>query len=117
MSEYRRRFDELYQFFAGYFHQDWSRVYDWKNEPPNFASVVRHFKATNPKPIILKVRNQIEDLLQYELNENELKQALSELGSNYYPNSEKQTFRLWLQEVLILLDDPTEKGMILREIK
>lgn len=117
MSEYRQRFDELYQFFAGYFHQDWSRVFDWKEETPNFVSVVRHFKATNPKQIILKVRNQLEDLLEYELSESELKRALTELGSNYYSQTDGKKYREWLENVLLILDDPTEKGKVLREIE
>jgi hypothetical protein len=117
MNEYRQKFDELYQFFAGYFHQDWSRVYDWKYENPNFINVVNHFKATNPKPIILKVRNQLEDFLQYELDETELKNILSELGSSFYPEPDGHTYRAWLEQILLMLDDPAEKGKVLREIE
>ncbi len=117
MNEYRHRFDELHQFFAGYFHQDWSRVFDWKNEFPNFAPVVRHFKATNPQQTILKVRNQLEDFISYDLDENELKKALTDLGSSYFPKSNKETYKVWLKNILIILDDPTEKGLVLREIE
>ncbi len=117
MSIYRQRFEELYQFFAGYFHQDWSHTFDWKNDLPNFAPVVRHFKATNPKPYILKVRNQLEDLLQYDLDESELQKALSELGSNYFPKQNSETYRNWLKMILEILNDPTEKGKVLTEIE
>ena len=115
MSEYRQRFDELYQFFAGYFHQDWSRVFDWRESPHNFRLVVRHFKAVNPKPIVQRVRNELEDFLSYELNKNDLKNALVELGCNFYPKD--GDYRKWLKEVFEILNDPTEKGEVLREIE
>ncbi len=117
MSEYRQRFDELYQFFAGYFHQDWIRVYDWEDEPPTYASVIGHFKVTNPKLTVHKVRNQLEDFLHYNLDESELKQALNELGCNYYPNDTKEKYRSWLEDILMVFDDPNEEGRVLREIE
>lgn len=117
MSEYRQKFDELYQFFAGYFHQDWSRVYDWQDEPPNFTLVISHFKVTNPKPTILKVRNQLEDFLQYDLNDIELKQALNDLGCNYYPKDTNEDYRNWLNDILTVLGDPNDEGKVLREIE
>ncbi len=117
MSEYRRRFEELHQFFAGYFHQDWGRVFDWKNETPNFQAVVRHFKATNPPAFIIKVRNQLEDFIHYNLDEPELKKALLELGNNYFIDEESGTYRDWLEEIQRILDDPTEKGKVLLEIE
>ena len=115
MNEYRQRFDELYQFFAGYFHQDWSRVFDWKESPADFRLVVRHFKAVNPKMIVARVRNQLEDFLSYDLTENDLKDALLNLGCNYYPKD--PAYRNWLNAVLGILNDPTEKGEVLREIE
>ena len=117
MSVYRQRFGELHQFLAGYFHQDWSRVFDWKHETPNFRAVVRHFKATNPPNFILKVRNQLEDLRRYDLDEAGLKQALGELGCNYFVDPETGTYRQWLDQTQLILDDPTEKGKVLMEIE
>ena len=117
MSEYRNRFDELHQFFAGYFHQDWSRVYDWKEQQPNFTAIVLHFKVTNPQTSILKTRNQLEEFLQYNLDETELIRVLNELGSNYYATQNNQTYRSWLEEILLILNNPAEKGVVLKEIE
>lgn len=116
MSDYRKRFDELHQFLACYFFQDWSRIYDWKEEQPNFSAVVRHFKATNPLLTIQQVRNQLENFLQYDLDETELERALLDLGSNFSVTQNNQTYRMWLKEILSILNDPTEKGVVLREI-
>lgn len=117
MSEYRRRFEELHQFFAGYFYQDWSRVFDWKDETPNFQAVVRHFKATNPPNFINKVNNQLEELIRFELNEFELKKALNELGSNYFVGNDNDNYQQWLIEISIILNDLNEKGKVLLEIE
>ena len=116
MDNFQFKYPELYQFFGGYFYQGWVADYRWENESPNFTAVVRHFKAINPPTTIAKVRNELEDLLRLELNEENLKQVLQNLGSNFYPKAENLTINEWLERVLEILNESTAKSRILREL-
>ena len=117
MSSYRFKFPELYQFFGGYFYQGWSADYRWENSKPNFAAVVRHFKAVNPPPTVNRVRLELEELLLLALDDAELNAALSELGSNFYPPAEELTSAAWLGKILAILDESPTKSRVLRELR
>jgi len=114
---YRFKFPELYQFFGGYFYQGWSADYRWENSRPNFAAVVRHFKAVNPPATVNRVRLELEDLLSRALDELQLNAALTELGSNFYPPAEKLTSAAWLAKILEILDESPTKSRVLRELR
>lgn len=116
MNDLQFKFPELYQFFGGYFYQGWIADYRWENETPNFAAVVRHFKAINPIPTVMRVRNELEDLLRCGLNEENLAQALQNLGSNFYPSAENLTHQQWLDKILEILNESNSKSRILREL-
>ncbi|HVE55815.1 MAG TPA: contact-dependent growth inhibition system immunity protein [Pyrinomonadaceae bacterium] len=117
MSNYRFKFPELYQFFGGYFYQGWSADYRWESAKPNFAAVVRHFKAVNPPATINRVRVELEDLLSNALEEAELSSALTELGSNFYPPAEQLSSSEWLKKILEILDESPTKSRVLRELR
>lgn len=117
MNDYRFKFAELYQFFGGYFYQGWAADYRWEGVNPNFAAVVRHFKAVNPPATIGRVKNQLEDLLALELGEKELTAALNELGNNYYPLAEQLSNRRWLEQILEILRESPTKSRVLRELQ
>lgn len=116
MSNYQFKFPELYQFFGGYFYQGWSADYRWEGAKPNFSAVVRHFKAVNPPITVTKVRNELEDLLAFNIEEEVLEDALKELGNNFYPNADSLTHRRWLEEILEILKESPTKAKILREL-
>lgn len=117
MNEYRNKFAELYQFFGGYFYQGWASDYNWETARPNFAAVVRHFKAVNPPLTVTKVKNELEDFLSLELNEDELSKALAQLGSNFHAPAENLTFRQWLENILTVLNESPTTARVLRELK
>ncbi len=117
MNEYRNRFGELYQFFGGYFYQGWANDYNWETARPNFAAVVRHFKAVNPPTTVTRVKNELEDLLALELKEEELSKVLTELGSNFYAPAENLTHRQWLENILNILNESPTNARVLRELK
>lgn len=117
MNEYRNRFGELYQFFGGYFYQGWAKDYNWETAKPNYAAVVRHFKAVNPPPTVTKVKNEMEDLLNLNLDEIELSAVLTELGSNFYAPAENLTNRQWLENILDVLRESPTNARVLRELK
>jgi hypothetical protein len=117
VSNYRFKFPELYQFFGGYFYQGWSADYRWENAKPDFAAVVRHFKAVNPPLTVNRVRIELEELLALALDETHLNAALTELGSNFYPPAEELTSAAWLAGILEILDESPTKSRVLRELR
>lgn len=117
MSNYRFKFPELYQFFGGYFYQGWSADYRWENARPNFASVVRHFKAVNPPSTVTRVRIELEELLSRSFEDAELDTALSELGSSFNPPSENLTASEWLARIVEILNESQTKSRVLRELR
>lgn len=117
MSNYRFNFPELYQFFGGYFYQGWSADYRWENAKPDFAAVVRHFKAVNPPLTVNRVRAELEELLALSLDEARLNSALTELGSNFYPPAENLRSSEWLKKILEILDESPTRSRVLRELR
>jgi hypothetical protein len=117
VNDYRFKFPELYQFFGGYFYQGWSADYRWETGKPDFAAVVRHFKAVNPPATVQRVRVELEELLAVSLNEAELGAALAELGNNFYPPAENLSSEAWLREILRILDESPTTARVLRELR
>lgn len=117
MNGYRNKFADLYQFFGGYFYQGWASDYNWETARPNFAAVVRHFKAVNPPATVTRVKNELEDLLSIDLGETELSEILGELGSNFYPLAENLSSREWLENILAVLRESPTTAKVLRELK
>lgn len=117
MNVYRDKFAELYQFFGGYFYQGWASDYNWETARPNFAAVVRHFKAVNPPSTVTRVKNELEDLLSTGLGETELDGVLDELGSNFYPPAENLSSKQWLENILTVLRESPTTARVLRELK
>lgn len=116
VSNFQFKFPELYQFFGGYFYQGWSADYRWETAKPSFSAVVRHFKAVNPPVTVAKVRNELEDLLASNIDEENLVEALKELGNNFYPAAESLTHHAWLENILEILKESPTKAKILREL-
>lgn len=117
MNDYRLKFPDLYQFFGGYFYQGWAADYRWGGAVPDFAAVVRHFKAVNPPTTVGRVKNQLEDLLAFELGEEDLAAALNALGNNYYPPANESSNRRWLEQILEILRESPTKSRVLRELQ
>lgn len=117
MNDYRSKFVELYQFFGGYFYQGWAADYNWETSRPNFAAVIRHFRAVNPPLTVTRVKNELEDLLSLDLREDDLNGVLNELGSNFYPPAENLTSKQWIENILVVLRESPTTARVLRELK
>jgi hypothetical protein len=88
----RVRFPDLYEFFAGYFHQDWDL------EAEDDAGVVRFFKSVAPSERVLEVRRQLEAFLSLGLPEEETQRAVwGSFGCDYDPG--ELPMRSWLQRI------------------
>lgn len=119
MNKYHSRFPQLFQFFGGYFYQGWASDYRWDGTAPDFRAVVRHFKAVNPPATVVGVGNEMEDLLALGLADMELKEALTDLGNNYYPTAggSGSDYHQWLEELLGILRESPVKSKVLREVR
>ena len=95
----------LFQFFGGYFHQDWIL------DDPDVHSVVRTFVKGNARERVARVHQGIASLLSSDYSESELKsKVLDEFGSNYLPSADGMSFRQWLTEVNQLIEDYSSGG-------
>ena len=99
------KYSSLFQFFAGYFHQDYDLDY------PTTADAVRTFVHDANPETALRVSEDLRHLLQESNNDEALGQALYELGSCYMARFKSssdpkwQSNREWLtKEVLAILD-------------
>jgi hypothetical protein len=116
VEAYKERFYELYQFLAGYFHQDWLHVYDWEDSAPGYEAIVRHFKALNAGAVG-PVAHELEELLKQKLSDDELEEVVAyDLGSAYYPLGSGQSYRQWLEAVLVILKEPQDKARAMQVI-
>jgi HD superfamily phosphohydrolase YqeK len=106
MTQYEKLYPKLKYFFSAYFHQDWKVVYDWQGEKPSFQAVVHDFKNSNPKETVVKVIQELEQLLKQDLTEDDLSEILSnQLGSEIYVSGLGLTYREWLKVILTVLKE------------
>jgi CdiI immunity protein len=105
MKKYRDLFPELYDFFAGSFHQDWVEDYSWENEVPTFQRVVSDFKRENPSDTVSQVTRELKQFLKTEVPENNLYKILvHDLGANINVSYYRITHQKWLEIVLNILE-------------
>jgi hypothetical protein len=102
MMRYADRYPKLYQFFAGYFHQDWPD--DKRFASASFEAVVHYFQAKNPKAAVSQATRELKELIGLDLSEGELdKIVVDDLGANVNPAGRGLTYRQWLEAVLDIL--------------
>ena len=111
---YKERYPKLYQFLGSYFHQDWKDDYDWQGETPDFEAVIHHYKMTNPRATVTQAAGELEQLLALPLDEDQLDDAAQRLGSVYNPRARGLTGRQWLERILHILHEPSERARAIR---
>lgn len=108
MKDFAKRYPELYQFLAGYFHPDWKNEYDWQGKTPNFEHAVLLYKNGNPPATVAQATDELQQFLALPLDEKEFNDiATHKLGAVYTPRSRGLTKRQWLEQVLVILQEPT----------
>lgn len=110
MNEYKKNFPELYQYLGGLFHQDWSYVFDWKGQPPDYKGVVRYFKVRNSKSLEKSELKDLKTFLSLNLSEDAIEQVMTrEFKIGIRPAFWNLTHKLWLENILQILEEPMEK--------
>jgi hypothetical protein len=82
----------LFQFFAGYFHQDWNL------DDPSWQAVVSRFVRDDGKEGARHVREEVNKLLTQVESDVQLAQVLNDLGCYYWAGSPAET-RVWLENL------------------
>lgn len=94
-------FPNLTQFLGGWFHQDWL---DEGYENPE--DVVRAYAKDESSKAVRGTMAEIEKLLAHKLPPTQMRRLLGDdLGCAYDPTVEDKTYRAWLREVLVLLQE------------
>ena len=91
-------YPNLYEFFAGYFHQD------WPEESPTTTGVVERYLGEFPKNEVDEASKELRKLLANTLAEDALASIVNQLGSYYNPQADGLTYREWLLQVCTLLE-------------
>jgi hypothetical protein len=87
--------DELYQFFAGHFHED------WPVEASTPDGIIREFLAQNHDPEKLgRLADLIDEYIGSAKSDDALERGLfHELGCYYMPSADGLSERAWLEHV------------------
>lgn len=94
----KNMFPHLFQFFGGYFHQDWPCDYEKPDD------VIRHFILESTPEMRTAARQEIALFLELKMDEVASRSTLFEvLGCSYYYPNEWPSANAWLQHVLELL--------------
>ncbi|KPN89045.1 contact-dependent growth inhibition system immunity protein [Pseudomonas nunensis] len=96
MSE---KFPDLFQFLAGYFHQDWNCDHDTEDD------VIRLFIAEASPETVLRVKDELQFVLRTINGEEEIQAFLfEEIGCSYYYPHAWPSGKAWLEHVADMLD-------------
>ena len=110
MKNYSEKFPELYQFLGGLFHQDWSYVYDWKGNTPNYEGVIRDAKIREHKLYLEKNIIELKIFLNLNLDESEIETIMrKKFKLGIRPEFWNLTHKLWLGRILQILEEPMEE--------
>jgi hypothetical protein len=89
---------DLFQFFGGYFHQDWAL--DYKSD----EDAVKDFRTEASPDQIAAVIREIDELLSMGYSEEELRRiAHRELACDYNPSPDGLTMSDWIRRVRNLI--------------
>ncbi|MGE8069287.1 contact-dependent growth inhibition system immunity protein [Pseudomonas sp. NPDC089569] len=92
------RFPELFQFLAGYFHQDWNCDHETEDD------VIRSFLADSSIETLSQVKSELQTVLLTIQSEDELQAFLfEEIGCSYYYPYAWSSGKAWLEHVFSML--------------
>jgi hypothetical protein len=88
------KFPALFQFLAGYFHQDWSCDHETEDD------VVQSFIAESSSETISQVKSELLVVLRTIQSEEELETFLfEEIGCSYYYPYAWPSGKAWLEHI------------------
>lgn len=88
--------EQLFEFFAGYFHQDWHL------DDQSWEDVARRFVAESGENTASLVAEQITLLTNQAESDAKLAEAVESFGCYYWPGSVAE-MRTWLRDLSVAL--------------
>jgi hypothetical protein len=93
MANYMNEQDnDLFQFFGGYFHQD------WELDNLTWQDVIRHFVQDVEREEPITISTKINRLLASSVSDEDLCKVVQDLGCYYWPGSASD-MRPWLNQL------------------
>ena len=90
-------YPNLYELFAGYFHQD------WPEDSPTATGIIERYLGESSDEDVGKALKELHELLSNVTDDEELANIVNQLGSYYNPQADGITHREWLMQVSKLL--------------
>lgn len=88
--------EDLKQFFACYFHQD------WVDDHASWKDVAQYFASEVPADTTLRIAAAIEKLSLSQLSDKGLSQVVQDMGCYYWPGADAG-YRDWLAQLALEL--------------
>ncbi len=95
----RESFPNLWQFFGGYFHQDWTH----DSSDPDV--IIRTFIDDSSSHVLVSVHTELNSLLNQDLSDADLRESLTKLGCYVHYPAIGMTAREWLTHVCARLSE------------
>ena len=102
----KQDYAELYQFFAGHFHQFWKDELRRRGEEPNFESMVNLYLKEASAEKAARSAQLLEEIINQRLDEDELSDVIfRKLGAWIRPAGFGMANQEWLEAVLKILQE------------
>lgn len=96
----------------GYLHPNWYHTYDWNGGEPEYKPIIRLFKVKDSPETLQKAIVELKELKKFGESfddEEWYDYFMTDSSLGYYPPGVGLTYKEWLEDVLIILEEPMEK--------
>lgn len=112
MGKYAEQFPNLKYLLSAYFHEDMFDGFEWNGEKPSYQKVIKYFKTQDSPIRNQKIPGELKKILALSQNwdEDSLEDVLlNDFGNSIYAPGVGITYREFLEGILEILEEPTEK--------
>lgn len=112
MGKYAEQFPNLKYLLSAYFHEDMFDGFEWKNEKPSYQTIIKYFKTHDSPARNQKILGELKEFLKIsrDWDEDELENVLlNNFGNFIYAPGVGITYSEFLERILEILEEPTEK--------
>lgn len=94
----KEQYPELFQFLAGYFHQDWTCEHEAEDD------VIRQFIADSTPETVSQVKSELQSVLRSIQGEENIQNFLfNQMGCSFYYPYAWPSGHAWLEHMLHML--------------
>ncbi len=109
MTDYVKTYPNLKE-LLNFLHQDWKLMFEWEGQEPNYQLAIKKLKIDDSPDIRNKNIGELKSLILLNFDETTLKTIINrDFGSAFYPPGIGLTYQQWLEEILLIYEEPIEK--------